>query len=189
MGGVNKWLSKQQDRLGIGANESKFTDVYEKWKKIVPESISENEGEIPVRQYNMAVLRTRWKFMRAEGRLQVTNKRLIFRAAGRSLMGRTTLQHEFNLAEIGGVEVRKDWRFSIFDFSIAFYFSALVGFIFNWIVSLAYADAVAFGIILGSIFGLTGLIPFFTLKKKFLIKALACAASVGSLYSVYNMAK
>jgi hypothetical protein len=80
--------------------------------EIVPTCISANENEIPVKQYNIAVLRNLLKFERAEGRMQVTNKRVIFRAAGRSVGGRTTLQHEFAIDEIAGIEARYNFKFS-----------------------------------------------------------------------------
>jgi hypothetical protein len=44
--------------------------------------------------------------------MQVTNKRVIFRAAGRSVGGRTTLQHEFAIDEIAGIEARNNFKFS-----------------------------------------------------------------------------
>jgi len=84
------------------------TDLYERGKKIMPECVvPANKIEAPVRQYDLAILRTRLKFMRAEGRLQVTNQRVLFRATGRALTGRTTLQHSFSLSDIAGVEARK----------------------------------------------------------------------------------
>ncbi len=49
------------------------------------------------------------------GRLQVTNKRLLFRATGRSVRGKTTLQHEFALDDMKGFEIHKNYRFSILD--------------------------------------------------------------------------
>ena len=55
---------------------------YERGQKIVPDNIAPNESEIPVRQYNLCVMRSRIKGARAEGRLQLTNKRILFRAKG-----------------------------------------------------------------------------------------------------------
>ena len=189
MGGFKQRLVDYKNRLGIGMVEDETTDYYERWKKIVPESISANEGEIPIRQYTVAVLRTPIKFMRAIGRLQATNKRLIFRATGRSLMGRTTLQHEFRIDEIGGIEIRKDWRFGIFSFIMAFIFCSIVELFFGGFVGYAYQSAAAFGIIVSLIFGLAGLIPFFTMKKKFLFKALASSASSGCFYCIYTLSR
>ena len=90
-------------RLGLEEPEE-AENVYERGMKIVPDCISADEGEIPIRQYVVAKLRTLHKLNWAEGRLQITNKRVIFRAPGHALMGRTVLQHEFAIDEIAGVE-------------------------------------------------------------------------------------
>jgi len=105
-------LKSIKNRMGIGTPERNETDTYERRMNIVPECISANENEIPVKQYNIAVLRNLFKFERAEGRIQVTNKRVIFRAAGRSVGGRTTLQHEYAIDEIAGIEARNNYKFS-----------------------------------------------------------------------------
>jgi hypothetical protein len=181
---LKKKLKAYKERLGIGAPENEFIDCYESGKKIIPECIEQNEGEIPVRQYDVAILRTPIKFMRAEGRIQVTNKRLIFRATGRSLMGRTTLQHEFNLAEIGGIEIRKDWRFGIWRFLGAAICSLIVASIFGLLTGAIYEANEIGGIICAFIFGLAGLLPFFIVHKRFLIKALLCGASIGAFQGV-----
>jgi hypothetical protein len=44
--------------------------------------------------------------------MQVTNKRVIFRAAGRSVGGRISLQHEFSINEIAGIEAIRNFKFS-----------------------------------------------------------------------------
>ena len=109
---VGKFVISMKNRMGIGSPERNATDTYERGMDIVPACISANENEIPVKQYNIAVLRNLFKFERAEGRIQVTNKRVIFRAAGRSVGGRTTLQHEFAIDEIAGIEARYNFKFS-----------------------------------------------------------------------------
>ena len=102
-------------------------DVFERGKKIVPECIKANEGEIPVKQYKFAILRTRGAFEKAEGRLQITNKRLLFRATGRSLQGKTELHEEFNLSEIAGFEVRNRHVFSLLKMIGAILLTAVFG--------------------------------------------------------------
>jgi hypothetical protein len=109
---VGKFFQSLKNRMGIGSPERNATDTYERGMNIVPTCISANEKEIPVKQYNIAVLRNFLKFERAEGRMQVTNKRIIFRAAGRSIGGRTTLQHEFAIDEIAGIEAKNNYKWS-----------------------------------------------------------------------------
>jgi hypothetical protein len=116
---TGKIFESMKNRMGIGSPERNAADTYERGQRIVPDSIKPDEGEIPIRQYNIAVLRNLLKFERAEGRMQITNKRVIFRAAGRCAVGRTTLQHEFSIAEIGGIEARNNYKFSLMYFIFA----------------------------------------------------------------------
>ena len=112
-------------------------DVFERGKQIVPECIKANEGEVPVKQYRFAILRTRGAFEKAEGRLQITNKRLLFRATGRSLQGKTELHEEFNLSEIAGFEARNRHVFSLLKMLGAILLTAVfgaLGALFAWLV-------------------------------------------------------
>lgn len=172
-------ISGMKARMGIGDVIDSKTNTYERGLNIVPESIEKDEGEIPIRQYDMAILRTRWQFKRAEGRLQVTNKRVIFRANGRSLMGRTLFQQEFSVSEIGGLDLRCDWRFGGFDFFLGGIAALCVNGIFAALNGGISAKSQALGVIIALLFGSLLLVPFFIVKKRFLIKLLSCAASVG----------
>ena len=95
----------------------KDKSAFERGKQIVPDTIAPNDSEIPIRQYdNVAKLRSRMKLTWADGKLQLTNKRLIFRAPGRSLLqGKLSIQHEFAIDDISGIETRNDYRFSFLD--------------------------------------------------------------------------
>lgn len=91
---------------------------YESNMQITNECVVPTEQEIPVRQYNIAKLRTPlWK--KAYGRLQVTNKRVLFRAKGKSLAGPIEIENEFSLEEIGGVEIKMDYRFNLLLFLLS----------------------------------------------------------------------
>jgi hypothetical protein len=104
--------TRMKNRMGIGSPEKNATDTYERGMKIVPDCISATENEIPIKQYNIAVLRNLLRFERAEGKLQVTNKRVIFRAPGTSLRGRTTIQQEYAIDEVAGIEARNNYKFN-----------------------------------------------------------------------------
>ncbi len=106
-GGKPKW---QEYIRTFDKDASQDLGAYERGKKIVGECVVPMEGEIPVRQYNMAILRTIFPFKRAEGRLQVTNKRVLFRAMGRSMMGRVAYENEFMLSDVEGIEIEKGHR-------------------------------------------------------------------------------
>lgn len=119
--GVVKGVGMINDRKQAIEN----TSVYETNMKIIPDCVSANDGEIPIKQYNFAQLRTRLLFEKSYGRLQITNKRVIFRAAGRSLFGKNILQQEFRIDQIAGVEVRCKKEFNIFNFIIGLIITAL----------------------------------------------------------------
>ena len=57
----------------------------------------------------------------------VTNKRLLFRASGRSFIGRTRVEQEYELDEISGINISHGVRFSLFDFFNSFLLAALCG--------------------------------------------------------------
>jgi len=143
---------------------------------IIPDSIRTNEGEIPIRQYNIAILRTWFKFQRAEGRIQVTNKRLLFRAAGRAIAGRTTMQHEYAVDEISGLEVRQEFRFDYWYFlagSLLMVLFSLLG------AGLSLRDSSSIGALIGILAGIGGLAVFFIINKKFWLKLIPLSFSLG----------
>ena len=178
-----------KNRMGIGEPEKNMTDCYERGLHIVPQNIRANEGEIPVKQYDVAILRTRRKFERAEGRLQVTNKRVLFRAAGRSVMGRTTLQHEFAIQEIAGFEIRKNYRFSLFDLLLGWILASICALLTMLFTVWVLNKVLALGVIVGLLFGILGQMPFFTVRKMFFGKMLACGISVINLYVVMMLTR
>ena len=184
-----QWWTALMNRMGIGDPESNSDGVYERGMQIVPDNLALNEGEVPVRQYDVAVLRSRLKFQRAEGRLQVTNKRLLFRATGRSVRGKTTLQHEFALDDLKGFEIHKDYRFSFLDLLAALLCVAIVGGLFGGIVTGLLRTNVVFACLLGLVMGLAGAAPFFLLFRQFFLKMLCGAAGTGAAVSAFAAAR
>lgn len=172
---------------GIGDPDMHEIDVYESDMQIVPECIDANEGEVPIKQYDMALLRSRLKFTRAEGRLQVTNKRVIFRAAGRSLVGRTTLQHEFSIEEIAGLEIRKDHRFSLLNLFLCMYLAGICIGVPMALMQEVAGEGGAAQIIAPLIFSIVGLVPFFLLYKKFILKFVGLSCSISGSMMLMQM--
>lgn len=163
---------------------SSFADPYERDIPIVPSCIAPEENEIVVRQYNVAKLRTRLKFMKAEGRLMVTNKRVLFRAAGTSLTGNTLQEHQFNLDEIGGVEIHKDYKFSLLNLFGTFLLTAISILCVAFLVSKMKPDAVKG---LCTVLGLITMVPTFVIYRRFWLKLLCADLSVGFLLMAYQM--
>ena len=178
------WI-RFKNRVGLGEPETNDVDYYERNLEIVPQCIDPDSGEMPIKQYDMAVLRTRLILSRAEGRLQVTNKRVIFRATGRSLMGRTTLQHEFAIDEISGIKLRKDHRFSFLNYlgvAIVVGFGVYVGAGIFHRFDMWGMPGWLIGLLTLMITGLA-FIPFFLLYKKFPLKLLLVSVGYGMILS------
>jgi hypothetical protein len=172
-----------KNRMGIGSPEKNAADVYERNMLIVPDCIQQNENEIPVRQYNIAVMRNALRFERAEGRMQVTNKRVIFRAAGSSIGGRTTFQQEFAIDELAGIEAMCNYRFGFIYLLLGIIIVALSA-TTGWQIIITSNNAAA-ALVLGSIFGFGGLVPFFVIRGEFLFKLLPLGLSVGGFGTLY----
>ena len=102
-------------------------DIYERGKLIVPDCIYANEGEVPIKQYNFAKLKSLISLSSAECRLQITNKRILIRAAGTSVTGKTVLHQEFKVDEIAGFEIKKGQRFSLMHLLMLLFISTFFG--------------------------------------------------------------
>ena len=189
LSGLNRFWISMKNRMGIGEPELNETDAYEKDKLIIPDCVKPNENETPIKQFKVATLRNRIigiPYMKAIGRMQVTNKRVIFRAPGKCLAGRTTLQHEFAIDEIAGVEARREFVFNIWDLLFGFIVMAIGGAITTFITAklgemLEDSDYIFTGIT-SFLFGVAGCIPFFMMKKKWLLKLLCLGGSFMPLY-------
>lgn len=155
---------------------------YERDMKIIPENVSPDEGEIPIRQYDLCTLRSRIKFMRAEGRLQVTNKRVIFRAKGVSLTGPTVVQHEFSIAELAGFQISRNFRFSILDLLLILLLSGFCGAI-GWQLAFrgVFSETPVILGILQYLFGLVALAFTFFLGERYVAKTCLAAFAVTTM--------
>ncbi len=171
----NLWIDFK-NKVGIGEPETNATSAYEQGMKIVPECLSANDGEVAIKQYTVAKLRSIHKLHWAEGHLQVTNKRVIFRAPGRSIMGRTVFQNEFAVDEIAGIEARKEPHFGVAEFFWGILLSLLV---FNLLMSfMLTTNSEVITTIFAILFAGAGAVPPFLVHKKFFLKTLSTAASV-----------
>ena len=179
-------LKKIGKTMGLALGDEHILNPYERGQQIVADSVTSDAGEIPVKQYDLATLRSRILFKRAEGRLQVTNKRVIFRATGISLTGNTTLQHEFAVPEIAGIEIKKSHRFSFLSFFLALIGSLLI----NSISSAVFSGLFPTTTVISSLFiyavALASVAAFFLLKKKFWLKLVLLAIGMSGLPIISN---
>lgn len=156
--------------LGIGdSDKNSVKGCFEREKYVVPDLVEPCEDEIPVKQYHVCNVRSRIKGLWQEGRIQVTNKRILFRLSGRTWIGKTMKHTEFALDEVAGVSICNDVRFSLVDFIFGFLLSLLA-----FGLGRALGQVPTF---LAFIFGLAALVPSFVLQKKHYIKALSLAVS------------
>lgn len=190
-----------KNRMGIGSPELNQGDAYEKDKKIVPDCINANEGEIPVKQYQVAKLRNRIfgiTYSKAIGRVQITNKRVIFRASGRSVAGRTQLQHEFAIDEIAGIESRREYNFNGWDLLIGI-LALIIGQVLvgGGIMTLFLGRVWGYGddgsvigmILLALMLGGVGGTPFFMMKRKWPLKLLCLGVSFSSFATASRLSR
>lgn len=172
-----------KNQIGIGDPLINQGDAFERGKRIVPDCVKPNDSEIPVRQYKIATLKNRFlgiPYMKAQGRIQVTNKRVIFRAPGRCIAGRTTLQHEFAIDEIAGIESRREFVFTFWDLIIGLLVFLIGGSLSSGIALLfsrLFESAVP-AYILSFIFSGASYVAFFMIKKQWLFKLFALGAGV-----------
>ena len=186
---IKSTLMRLANSLTNDENVGQNIDYYEHGKAIIPDSIEAENGEVTVKQYDLATLRTRHKLTHAEGRMQITNKRIIFRSAGRSPAGKTVYQSEFAMDKIDGVEIRKDYRFLFWDFFKNLLLSSIFWSVGNS-VGLGFFDTDS---ILLAIFtfllALASAVPFFTLRQKHLIKLFVLSIGQGAIGAVAFGAK
>lgn len=167
--------------------------AYENDLLVVDQCVVPTEQEIPIRQYNIARLSTPlWK--KAYGRLQVTNKRVVFRSTGKSLAGPVMIENEFSLEELGGVEIKSDYRFNLITFLLSglgtlllcALYAGLSILIRKWGIK---ADSSALPVI-WSILTIAGTVAMFVLtRRKYAIKSAAVYACVISIFLCQTAAK
>lgn len=161
---VNEVSSHVNETKSTIQNEN--TDLFERNMNIVPDIIKANDGEVPIKQYDIAKLRSRITFAKAEGRLQVTNKRLIFRATGRSFMGKVSLHQEFKINELAGIEFRNRPELNIFNFFWSLIITGLFGGLGFGAVSSSRNDFVNGLIIMFAVLVIAGWIGLAVIFKK-----------------------
>lgn len=173
---ASSFISSIRDQSGMSEPSSIVGDPYEHNVPIIPDCIQQEDNEVIVKQYNIAKLRTRLKFMKAEGRMMVTNHRILFRASGTSLTGNILQEHQFKLDEIGGIEMHKDYKFSF----LSFFGCILLNLLAVYLTAIIFSDTGNGGTIaIGVILGILGMIPTFIVYKHFWLKLLCAIISNG----------
>ena len=175
-------------RIGFcfGSSEAAI-NAFERNKKIIPDCFKPNQDEVTIKQYNIAKLRSRILQKYAEGRLQITNKRIIFRAAGFSLMGNTALQYEFIIGEIGGIDVKKTYRLSFLNLLLCLLLSAFIANPFKDMFQNFNDASVIGSYIVGCIISVLLATSLVLFKKKFWLKHILLSFSMGIMTGINNI--
>lgn len=181
-------LGKLAERMGVWEDAKQPNDIFESNKYIVPDVVKANDDEVPVKQYDVATLRSRIRGQYAKGRLQVTNKRLIFRAAGVSYKGGITSHHEFALEETAGIEVKVSNRVSPLNIILGILSALILCPVFSGIFERLSAQTEGFALFLSIMLALASAVPFFLLKKKFWLKLLILDCGIGCLIGTSSLA-
>ena len=137
----------------LGLHESdalKKEDCFEIGKQIVPDLIEPCEEEIPIKQYDVGRVRRRLDFSWGYSRIQVTNKRIIQRTVGRSIIGKDMQYQEFAIDDIAGLSFNKGKQFAFGDFLLWLILSAIVGALGAGLGALFDGDEA--GVVVGAIF-------------------------------------
>lgn len=151
-------------------------DCYERGMKIVPDLIQPCGQEIPIRQYDLCVTRSLLKGTWQEGRLQITNKRILFRLSGRNWVGKMQKSVEYALDDVVGLEIKNGNRLSF----VSYMLNAFVVAIFFGIGASITKALPILGFLLGLVLSLSLLL---LLKKHYYAKAMAFALALpGAIY-------
>ena len=182
------FFKKLIKRMGILEGLDQPNDLFELNKSIVPDVVQANESEIPIKQYEVATLRSRIRGQFTKGRLQVTNKRILFRAAGASLQGRIVNQHEFDINEISGIDVKVSNRVSPLNIILGILSAIIICPIFSDMFTNLLMESPDTAIFLSILLALASALPFFLIKKRFWLKFLSLTCGLGCLLGTGGLA-
>lgn len=181
------FLAKLLNRMGIGTPSNDSHNLFENGQEIVPEITCANEGEIPIKQYEVSSLRSRIRGQYAKGRLQVTTKRVIFRAAGMSYKGPIAQHYEFAVNEIAGIEIKKTNRISILNIFLCLILNSFVSSISAEIFHGFAAKTPGLALFFAIHIALASIVPFFVMHKKFWLKLAIMSFGLGALSGCGNL--
>lgn len=187
--GFSEFLARILKRTGIGTPSENSDSMFETGQKIVPDIVAANGGEIPIKQYLVASLRSRIRGQYAKGRLQVTNKRVIFRAAGVSYQGPIAQQYEFAIGEIAGVEIKKKNRVSVMNVLACIFLNYISLEAFSELFSSFAEKGPTTALYASIVIAFVCAAPFFMLYKKFWLKLLLLNCGIGALVGTTNLTK
>ncbi|MES0490269.1 MAG: hypothetical protein ABUK01_09770 [Leptospirales bacterium] len=88
-------------------------------KNLLRESVTPAEDEISVKAYHCTYFKSFLLGFKASGKLEVTNKRVIFQAHGKSALGNSIIHSEVPIADVSGISSFKGIYFNIGNLLLA----------------------------------------------------------------------
>ncbi len=169
-------------KVGFGTENNYGKGAFEEGASIVPDCLELSDEEKPVKQYTVARMNNRVigiPYEWAKGKLQLTNKRLIFRAPGSGIAGRTCLNYEFSVDEIAGVSVHRRYVFQAWALLVGLLLTGIGALVYSLIIPRLiqrsfFTGDIALAVIVSLLLGLGGMVPSFLLNKRWFLKLL-CA--------------
>ncbi|MBX2925148.1 MAG: hypothetical protein KF746_23305 [Chitinophagaceae bacterium] len=85
---------------------------------ILGQSVTPCEGEVSIKSYQCTQFNSRLFGLKADGHLEVTNKRLLFQALGKGMSGWSVLHNEVAIGDVSDIKIYKGNSFNILMFII-----------------------------------------------------------------------
>jgi len=144
------------------------------------------EGESTVRTYHCTYYREKSLGLKSGGFLGITNKRVIFQAAGDTPSGRSLIQSEVPIADVSGINSFKGTYFNFFSFLGAVLLALLVMSIIPVLLgALSYVlESYTFFKIIGWLLAIGAFIGSFFLSVKAVWRTAVVVVSAGALLSL-----
>jgi len=144
------------------------------------------EGESTVRTYHCTYYREKALGLKSGGFLGVTNKRVIFQAAGDTPSGRSVIQSEVPIADVSGINSFKGTYFDLFAFLGALLLAGLAMiFIPAILTGLGFIlESYTFFQIIGWLLAIGAFFGSFFISVKLIWRTFLIGISAGSLLSL-----
>ena len=174
-------ITDKNEGVYVRANDG----AYENGLAVSCECVLPVESEVPIRQYNIARLSTPL-FKKGFGRLQVTNKRVIFRSAGKTISGPVVNENEFAIKDISGIDIKSDYRFNWIVFLLSLIGKDILASIYFALLTFIAAKTIDKSmvptIIVAILTVLFSIALLVMVPKKHALKSAAFTASASSLF-------
>lgn len=112
---VGKTANEIKNTIKHSVNDisKKFNTKFDLPKRLMPEMVKECEEEKHVKQYNFMRMSLPIAGYNANGLLQVTNKRIIYKTYGSSIMGNEHTHSEISIDDVAGISIEKSTSLNI----------------------------------------------------------------------------